>query len=610
MVFAKFLRLEISRLFRRLKIIILSLFIVFSVVFIQSGIDQYKNSLKESKRFQEFEKTKIKHFQHYLQYGTYGFRVLYIPGPLGALFSNSGVIPRNLHAFIDSGERMKIYEQFTGQNAFSGYTSIFLNNITGFLLLFGSILALFYGWEAFLEKEFIKLLINITGSRKKIFWSIMGARVIIIFAGCLLITFITSLLFLVNGLNQFDWVQLFLYFLVLFLMLILFLVAGLIAGASDRYILGLVSTVLIWFLFVLIIPSSINKIVFHRAGSMVSVYEMEMDKLKLMMLIEKKAAEQAGKIDPQNPNTEIRRKLHEMFWKNEFQQIFNHEKKVIQEMKALIALQNNLSMIFPTSFFLSVNNEICGRGYGNLITFYEHILKLKKGFIQYFAEKTFFANERDIKPYLQENSNIFYAPGLLPVGFIYGLFINIVWLATLLFLSWLSYNRMMQRKPKFTTHNENVKKPTLEELKKNKITLVLTENPFRLRQLLLRLKIEKASYLFVPKPTDLLGGVKVNILFSFFSLPLPGILNADANQYCDSLESDKKALVLIEIIKQFQTDFLIFNDFLAGLSDPFKNMFNEFLKARKKGSHIAYFSNSIDAAKYCDNVRNLLDEDR
>lgn len=52
MGFNRFLKLEAGRFFDKRKLVILILFYLLSVYFIQSGMGQYKSSLEEIKRFQ------------------------------------------------------------------------------------------------------------------------------------------------------------------------------------------------------------------------------------------------------------------------------------------------------------------------------------------------------------------------------------------------------------------------------------------------------------------------------------------------------------------------------------------------------------------------------
>jgi hypothetical protein len=92
MGFKKFLFWEASRISCIRKVLILLIFYLFSVYLIQSGIGQFRENLGERVHFQEFEKIRVENFQFYAQYGTYGFRLLFIPGPLSGLFSNAGII--------------------------------------------------------------------------------------------------------------------------------------------------------------------------------------------------------------------------------------------------------------------------------------------------------------------------------------------------------------------------------------------------------------------------------------------------------------------------------------------------------------------------------------
>lgn len=586
-----FLRFEVGRLLSKRKALISLFFYLFAVYLIQSGIAQYNNGFEERKRFQEFEKTRIENFQYYAQYGTYGFRLLYVPGPLSAVFSNAGIISANLNAFIDSGERMKIYESFKGKNVFVGYTSIFLN-LTGLLLLFGSLLSLFFGFESYKDKEYLRFLDGLIGNRKKLFGFILSIRLLLLFTGCLLIALTTILLFTLDGLGAISIGHFCFYILVAFLMLAFFLLIGVIAGALKTKLTGLISVFLVWLLFVFLLPAMVSKIVYNRADSTLSAYNIEMEKLKLMMTIEKKAKEQAGKLDVNNTRIEIRQKLHEYFWNNEFKLIFNQELTMISDMKDIISLHHNLSLIFPTSFYLSVNNEISGRGYENLIAFYEHAYRLKMGFIQYYAEKSFYSDEKTIKPYLKGEGNIFHAPSLLPGNFGFGLIISSFWLVLLILFSWVSFIRMVDRQPEI--EKGQTREIEVDDIKNGKVTIAYTSNPWRLYQLISKIKAIKIKFALVPSPADLPGDCKVKSLFTFFNLHVPEKLIQMEDKYYESLTLNLKALVIMEIIKSLQVEILIFNGFLVGLSEQFKNHFKEFLEASKRRRRIVYFTNSLD----------------
>jgi len=350
MGFKKFLFFEISRLTTFRKALVLLLFFLFSIYFIQSGIVQYKENLGEKDHFQEFEKIRVENFQFYAQYGTYGFRLLFIPGPLSALFSNAGIIHTNLNAFIDAGERMKIYQSFKGKNAFIGYTSIFLN-LNGFILLFYSLLILFYGLESYQNSDFLKLL-GYKVSRKRLFLGIFLSRLFLLFAWCLLISLTAWLLYLLNGITGINMGILTFYCLIVFFMLSFFLILGMLFGTLKNRIFKILIVFSVWFMFVFFFPAVIGKIVYNRAENITSTYDMEIEKFKLLMRFEKKAKDQDGKLDVEKSNSEIRQNLFKYLLGNEFKDILLQEQTMINEMKSVVHLHINCRCSFqlPSSY--------------------------------------------------------------------------------------------------------------------------------------------------------------------------------------------------------------------------------------------------------------------
>lgn len=587
MGFKKFLFFEASRISCVRKTLILLLFYLFSVYFIQSGISQYKDNTREKEHFQEFERIRVENFQYYAQYGTYGFRLLFIPGPLSALFSNAGIIHTNINAFIDAGERMKIYESFKGKTAFIGYTSIFMN-LTGFILLFYSLLVLFYGLESYRNHDFLKFL-ECKIKREKLFKLVFFSRLLLLFAWCLLIFLTAWFLYMLNGINGINVGMFALYNLVAFLILGFFLFCGMLAGTFKNKWTRIAFIFAVWLLFVFFIPALVGKIVYNRAESIMSTYKMDIEKFKVMMSIEKKAREQAGKLDVKNVDTEIRRQLHEYFWNNEFKTIFGYEQSMINEMKDVVSLYHNLSLFFPTSFFLSATNEISGCGYESLIAFYEHAYKLKMGFVQYYAEKSFYSGEKEktVKPFLKGDENIFRASSHLPAKFDFGLLISLLWILLPLFLLWIRLNRVLN----LTQDTQRELSP--DELKRDNNNIILTSDKGILHQLINKLKFQNIPFLYVPGPASLPGDTTVKNLLFFFGLAVPETLKNISAKYIFTLEPDQKGIVFAEIIKSLKTEVIVFDNFLAGMSDDAIKYFADILASLKKGRTVVYFTNSL-----------------
>jgi hypothetical protein len=279
---------------------------------------------------------------------------------------------------------------------------------------------------------------------------------------------------------------------------------------------------------------------------------------------------------------------------------------MINEMKDVVSLYHNLSLFFPTTFFLSSNNEISGCGYESLIGFYDHAYKLKMGFIQYYAEKSFYSEEKEktVKPFLNGDENIFYATSNLPAKFDFGLVISLLWLLILLYLLWIRFNRMLD------SVQDTQRELNPDELKNNKTNVIFTLDKGLLPQLIKKLRLQNTSFLAVPGPDSLPGDTTVKNLLSLFGLAVPEALKEIAGKYVFTLEKDQRGEVLLEITGSLKADVLIFDNFLAGLSDAIIHSFANILKSLKKGRKVVYFTNSILINTIIgDKVKRFNDED-
>jgi hypothetical protein len=90
-----------------------------------------------------------------------------------------------------------------------------------------------------------------------------------------------------------------------------------------------------------------------------------------------------------------------------------------------------------------------------------------------------------------------------------------------------------------------------------------------------------------------------------FGLAVPEALKEIAGKYVYTLEQDQKGKVLSEISRSLKADVIIFDNFLAGLSDDIILYFADVLKSLKKDSTIVYFTNSLMVtAVICDPVHD------
>ena len=87
--FKAFFILEFKRFFGKRNGVIILLLLLLSLLFIQNGINEYKNILSHKEKFQETEETKVSSYISYRVYGAYGFRMLFVPAPITIFFNKS-----------------------------------------------------------------------------------------------------------------------------------------------------------------------------------------------------------------------------------------------------------------------------------------------------------------------------------------------------------------------------------------------------------------------------------------------------------------------------------------------------------------------------------------
>ena len=216
---------------------------------------------------------------------------------------------------------------------------------------------------------------------------------------------------------------------------------------------------------------------------------------------------------------------------------------------------------------------------------------MKAAYIWYLAQNYIFSNIMEFPPFIKNEENVYKGKISLPGRYGFGWAINLIWLIALFGLYWFMFNRMLDRA------QETKRELSPKDLNKDKTKVIFTLDRGLLPQLIKKLRAQNTPFLSVPGPRSLPGDSKVKDLFSLFGLDVPEALRDIAGKYVFTLEPDEKAKVLIEIINsiaiEVKADVIIFDNFLAGLSDKIISHLAGILKSLKKGRRIVYFSNSI-----------------
>ncbi len=442
--FKSFLLPEIKRFFCKRNAIIVGLLFGLSLIVVQVGIFQHARTLEQKKIFQDYEKQKVSQFVNHRQYGGYGYRTMFLPAPMAVFFIDSSIVP-NMTSYVDAGERLKIYLPLIGKNIFDIKKTGFMD-FSGVILFFGSLMALFYGFDTFFSKEYLKFLSSLANPRT-VFLSLVLSRTIILTAVFLVLFTGVILLTVINGFP----VPLDRYFSVFFFMVLLlsifFFIMGTAAGTSQAKILGVIVMIITWFILLFIVPPAVDRFIALKANNIIPLYRLEMDKLKLVMESERRSIKEAGPLEQGQEITGKHRNMILSYINNEYKEILLKEEKMKKQMRENISFFQGLSMGFPTTCYLSAVNEISSRGYENLLEYYCFVLEQKQEFVKYIFEKVYFSNFSKVVPFAGGDKNIFRAASRLPGVLWWGLLINLLYIAVLSRWSYVRFKKALSKLP-------------------------------------------------------------------------------------------------------------------------------------------------------------------
>lgn len=195
---------------------------------------------------------------------------------------------------------------------------------------------------------------------------------------------------------------------------------GALTGLIHSRFTGFFVMMTMWFVFVFLVPGVVNKLVAKKAGEITSKYNLEFEKMKIVMDFERNALDKAQRYTNMEQQQRSDRQLVESYWDKEFRKLEDIEERVQEEMFSNTRFYLELSALFPSAFYLSVNNEISSRGYTSFFDFYRYVLELKKRFVRYYVKKKFYSNYSTVESFIKGNENLFYSkselPATLPAG--------------------------------------------------------------------------------------------------------------------------------------------------------------------------------------------------
>ena len=410
--------------------------------FVQVGIHHYRTIIDNKEKFLETERLKTDLYINYALYAVYGFRLQFVPSPLSVLFVNSTVISE-LSSNVDVASLLNIYKSYKGRILFAEKSGGF-KDFAGIILLFGTMMVLYLGFETFLNKDYIRFISSFI-QPKKLFYAIVGSRLLLLVLYFFFMTIVSIILLGINGIqllkNEFN--HLYYYLLVMAIMLVFFFIIGLVAGTIKSRFAGFIMVISVWFIFVFLIPGVIQSLIATSAENITSGYDLELKKLQAHMGFENRAMEQEGVLKDSLQNTQSERDIMESYWKNELKKIQSLEKNMENNMRKNIKNFQRMSLIVPSSFYISVSNEISSRGYKNFVDFFSYLQKLKEGFVRFYIDKRFYSNFSKVELYIKGEENIYYSKNLLPDYFIWGVCLTLLYIMSLFIFAYYRFKESL-----------------------------------------------------------------------------------------------------------------------------------------------------------------------
>jgi hypothetical protein len=626
-IFKPVLNFESKRFLCKRNSILVLILVLLSLGFLQYGIIEYKDILRRKEKFKEIEKIKVEKFINYRQYGTYGFRLLFVPSPISIFFINSGFI-HDMTSYVDAGERLKLYLPLKGKNIFKMIRSNF-TDFSGIILFFGTLLSILYGFDTFRGKEYMKFLSSLSSFRK-VFFSMLISRVFILFLIFLSIISCALLLALVNGLFIPVDKFLFYFILMIFLVSLFFFLLGTVFSKIKSITIALTTIMSFWFVLLYFIPTSINIFIASRADLITPIYELELNKLKIIMDFEKKSIEKAGIFKSGDYVSDKKREAIFGYLNNEFVRIHSLEDKMRNQMKKNKSLFQKISCFFITTFFISLNNEISSKGYENLLEFYVYIQNNKKRFSKRIMDRVYFSNFSNVESFIKGDSNIYNSKSCLPNYFMLGLFVNLFIISSILFLSLNGFKYLLFKVADIEINNtnmQNVKFKSKEfkvfhvegEMFNNQLFYILSGKSEKIRNMKYKYKVKlfindvdmtdksaKIDFLYLCRIEHIPGEIKIQHFFDLITSmmdvsnknmkKIKSIFNINLfkKKRFKQLKKYEAGQIMLAILAMKKHSIYMINDAARGMSIDFAIHLKERMETLKEEGALVIFLTTDD----------------
>lgn len=607
----------------------LILVIICSLLATFDGVNDWFKDKGKLMEFQEFENLSFNGIVDYYHYSYKGIQISVMPSAASIFFNNPSVKSRleshvNSIATLTIGKNLKdgavIEENTTNRIRFS--------DIIYFL---GSLLVIFYGFDAIRRMEYLKMQIN--GSSNRIcFYSIITARFILITIWLILTFLLSLILSLVKGvpLSTLDFSTIAGYLIpALFLLFILFM-AGIIIGSLGNKRKTTI-TLVTWFAIIFILPFITDKFILYQLDSIASSYSVHIKKHNIASGHDNQAAKEHGEF--KNNTVEGRQVVVEKYWNNDFNDVEKQETIHRQSFVDLMKRHQLFMAFTPSSFYRMTSKELSSFGYRVFLDFFNYDISMQRDFLRFWIDRVYYNDPKVLVNFINGNENIYQAKSRLPYYYGLGIALNSFYLLVLLFIAYLTFKKSLYRinkkdmEPfkefdhsiapgghKTFQHNDTILKNTLFNLLSGK-TRELAKKGFQGKMLIDGKDISKSPYdgkfLYICNPDDVPSYVKVKNFLSLFAAlnrlnpeeksavmdrpELTEILNKRFNKL-----TPRESFLVMHSLLSIKADLYLIDDIASiKAADNLFDMKDTIKRLKKEGSIVIYttvhnLTNNID----------------
>jgi hypothetical protein len=367
---------------------------------------------------------------------------------------------------------------------------------------------------------------------------------------------------------------------------------------------GFTPLLIVWFVFVFVIPSLSGTIDEDIAESLQSIHKLYHDKLQIVNNWEKGLADK--NVKPNNVTIEEARVIVEAYFKEEYPKIEALEMELRDEIARLIKNHRDRSIWTPITFNNLLCSELSSRGYGSYLEFLDFNINKHREFTRFWIDMVYYVHHQDKKLenfFKKEGENIFKAKGILPANVGMGFAVNIIYVLILMAASYFFFKQSLLRidkedKEKLGTVNVKMEKDWISswlvkgDSFKQYLYHIFSGNAGKLAQKGIKGSVvidkkdiggerHKHDFFYLCRHEHLPEDVKVKHLIVFFAslnkVPAAerkSILNSAelkplANRFIEDLEHHEVIEVLIAVTHLVKARVYLINDVAAGLDGDY-----------------------------------------